>query len=291
MRSFLLVILAAVLYAVDFAFQKIYQQNRGTGVKAGLVFNATNGFFTAVIFLFVNGFKVELSLYAIFMAIGMSLCLLGYTILGFKVLKEGNMAFYTMFLMTGGMIVPYVWGVFFLEEPLSYLRIVGLLLITVAIVLSNFHMVKSSSNIIFYCILIFFLNGGCSVISKLCQTPSVYGIVSPTNFVFLTGVTRFLLCSILLSLPKFKNSEDKTVSYGVGKTLILIACSALVCGTAYMFQLIGAARLPATVLYPIISGGSIIFSTIVGVLCFKEETNIYQKIGVLLCFLGTCLFL
>ncbi|MBQ4559467.1 MAG: EamA family transporter [Tyzzerella sp.] len=73
--------------------------------------------------------------------------------------------------------------------------------------------------------------------------------------------------------------------------LPIILCSAVVSGVSYMLQLIGAVNLPATVLYPIVSGGSIIFSTIAGMICFKERPNLYQKIGVVLCFVGTCLFL
>lgn len=295
MQNYIFVILATVLLAVDFALQKLYQKKQGTGVTAGLTFNAVIGLVTAIIFFFVNRFKVELSLYAIIMATCMSVCLLSYTILGFKVLKEGNMAFYTMFLMTGGMVVPYVWGLLFLDEPLSGLRIIGLVVIIVAIVLSNFNVAKSTPKIIALCVVIFFLNGGCSVSSKLCQTPSAYGVVRPTDFVFLTGVIRFVLCSIALLISKRKETDKGSLSIGekvqFKQVIPIMVCSAVVSGVSYMLQLIGAANLPATVLYPIVSGGSIIFSTIAGMICFKEKPSVYQTIGVVLCFVGTCLFL
>lgn len=291
MQNYIFVILATVLLAVDFALQKLYQQKRGTGVEAGLTFNAVIGLVTAIIFFFVNGFKIELSLYSIVMATFMSSFLLCYTILGFRVLKEGNMAFYTMFLMTGGMVVPYVWGLLFLDESLSGLRLVGLLIIIFAIILSNYSVAKSSPKTIALCVVIFFLNGGCSVVSKLCQTPSAYGVVEPIDFVFLTGVTRFILCSVALLILKFRTPSEKSEGANYKNVFLIIVCSAVVSGVSYMLQLIGAANLPATVLYPIVSGGSIIFSTLVGMLCFKEKPNIYQKIGVALCFAGTCLFL
>lgn len=291
MQNYLLVIFATVLLAVDFALQKLYQQKRGTGARAGLAFNALIGLVTAIFFVFVNGFKIEFSLYAVIMASCMSIFLLSYTILGFKVLREGNMAFYTMFLMTGGMVVPYVWGLIFLNEPLNELRLVGLFVIIVAIVLSNYNVAKSSPKMIALCIVIFFLNGGSSVVSKLCQTPSAYGVVEPKDFVFWTGVTRFLLCSVTLLVSRRKESSENEEGVDFKKVIPIIVCSAVVSGVSYMFQLIGAANLPATVLYPIVSGGSIIFSTLAGMLCFKEKPNVYQKIGVALCFLGTCLFL
>lgn len=202
------------------------------------------------------------------------------------------MAFYTMFLMTGGMVVPYVFGLLFLDEPFSFLRIIGLVIIIAAIVLSNFDMAKSSPKMIAICAVIFLLNGGCSVSSKLCQTPNPYGSVTPTEFVFMTGTIRFMLCGIALLVSKHRDVEKETgEKFEFRNVLPIILCSAVVSGVSYMLQLIGAANLPATVLYPIVSGGCIIFSTIAGMICFKEKPNIYQKLGVALCFVGTCLFL
>lgn len=45
-----------------------------------------------------------------------ALSIMSYNILGFRVLKSGSMAFYTLFLMCGGMFVPYVWGYCFLMK-------------------------------------------------------------------------------------------------------------------------------------------------------------------------------
>lgn len=292
MHNYILVIIATVLLAVDFALQKLYQQKCGTGVKAGLTFNAVVGFATAVVFLVINGFKIQFSLYAIIMAMCMSVCLLSYTILGFKVLKAGNMAFYTMFLMTGGMVVPYIFGLLFLDEPFSLLRIIGLVIIIAAIILSNFNVAESSPKMIAICVVIFFLNGGCSVSSKLCQTPNPYGSVTPTEFVFMTGFIRFVLCGIaLLMSERGESNKENVEKFKFRNILPIILCSAVVSGVSYMLQLIGAANLPATVLYPIVSGGCIIFSTIAGMICFRERPNLYQKLGVVLCFVGTCLFL
>lgn len=291
-QDYALVIVATILLAVEFAFQKLYQKQCGTGIKAGLFFNAVSGLVTAVIFFMINGFRIQASFYAVILAACMSVCLLSYTILGFQVLKAGNMAFYTMFLMTGGMVIPYIFGLLFLNEPFSLLRMIGLLIMICAIVLSNLSAARSSPKIILLCVLIFFLNGGCSVSSKLCQTPNPYGTATPTAFVFLTGAIRFVLCSAALLLYRKKNVQDQTAPQRkIQKVLPIIACTAIVSGTSYMLQLMGAANLPATVLYPIVSGGSIIFSTLAGMICFHEKPTLYQKLGVALCFLGTCLFL
>ena len=60
-----------------------------------------------------------------------------YIFIGFRIMENGSMSLYTLFLMSGGMTVPYVWGVLFLNEELTILRTLGLLSIITAIIISN----------------------------------------------------------------------------------------------------------------------------------------------------------
>ena len=129
MESYLLIIGATVLLALDFALSKKYQGKVGTSAKAGLFFNCANGLLTAIVFFCIGGFKLSFSLYSLIMAALMSAFAMCYSIIGFKVLKMGSMSLYTVFLMTGGMILPYIYGTIFLNEKFSVLRLIGLLLI------------------------------------------------------------------------------------------------------------------------------------------------------------------
>ncbi|GEM_PF-6484974 len=60
-----------------------------------------------------------------------------YNIIGFRLLKSGTMAMHTLFLMSGGMVLPYVFGLLFLNEPFSLFRTAALILILAGVVLSN----------------------------------------------------------------------------------------------------------------------------------------------------------
>lgn len=291
MQYYGMILFATILLAVDFTLQKLYQKTQGTGRTAGLIFNAGIGLVTALFFFVMNGCRVTCSPYAVGMAVCMSVCLIGYTILGFQVLKVGNLSFYTMFLMTGGMVVPYVWGVLYLNESFTVARMIGLVSIVAAIVVSNYSRESISRKMILLCCGVFFLNGGSSVVSKMCQTPDKFGVVEPMEFVFWTGVMRCLLCTALLFVTGRKQADTKRKT-SKWKTLVpIVICSAIVSGISYLLQLIGAAHLPATVLYPIISGGSIVFSAIAGILCFKEKPSALQWAGIALCFIGICCFL
>lgn len=288
MYNYMLVFIAVILLAVDFSFSKLYQSKFGTSVSAGLTYNTLNGLFTAIIFFALPGFKVTFSPFSVALSFIMAVLSVTYVIIGFKILNQGNMAIYTLFLMTGGMLLPYIFGLIFLNEAFSVFRLIGLLLILGAIILSNLGRSMPTKKQIILCILVFVLNGFVSIVSKIHQIDTTHGAVNSTEFVMLTGVWKFILCGILLPFfRKTKNEDFKLRGSGV----IITVGSAAVGGISFMLQLIGATDLPATVLYPLVTGGSIIFSALAGRLIFKEKISRNQIIGIILCLAGTCLFI
>lgn len=209
-----------------------------------------------------------------------------YTVIGFKVMEKGQMALYTIFLMTGGMSVPYIWGLMFLNEPFSVLRTVGLVAIVVSIAVSNGRSGKTDAKQILMCIAIFILNGFTSVVSKEHQINS--HAVSAVDFLILNSISKVVICTVLcLFIKKGENEKRKLPVSAV----LMIFAAAILGGVSYLFQLIGAKNLPATVLYPIITGGSIILTAAAGRLFFKEKPSKHMIFGITLCFIGTCMFL
>lgn len=87
-----------------------------------------------------------------------------------------------------------------------------------------------------------------------------------------------------------KNTGEMTYKYlCINSNSGFIACGEFC--ISYMLQLIGAESLPASVLYPFITGGSIILTSFAGVAFFKEKLTIRQWMAVTACFVGTLLFL
>lgn len=294
MKYYLMIVLAVLLLAGDFAVNKLYQKRYGTSLEAGLKFNALLGLFTAIIFFAVNKFKVEFSAFSVLMAGIVALSVMSYNILGFRVLKSGSMAFYTLFLMCGGMFVPYVWGVLFLHEKLSALHLMGLILIISAMVLTANDKKLPSKQILALCVIIFFLNGVCSVAGKMHQIEKAYFCISETGFVIATGVAKFVIAAIAYLLVKIKKRDKTSNNRNKGDFawgVFLILLSTLISGLSYILQLNGAKNLPATVLYPLITGGTIIFSSLTGIIFFKEQISKRLIFSIIICFAGTCMFL
>ena len=289
MLNYGLITLAAVLLTVDFILQKLYQQKAGESSRSVLFFNAANGLFTAVVFYLIGGCRFEFSLFSVGMATLLAFLGLTYSLIGFRILAKGGMGLYSLFLMTGGMTIPYVFGLLFLEESLNAARIIGLVCIIAAIILANAGKGSRNRSVLLLCAAVFFLNGFVSVVSKIHQVDVNHSPISATGFVFWSGVAKFVLCSAAI-LFRGKNDASEPLPLRPG-ALCLILASALIGGLSYLCQLIGAAELPASVLYPFVTGGSIVLSNLTGALLYKEKIDLKKSIGIAICFAGTCLFL
>ena len=113
MNAYILIIIADIFLAANFVFQKIYQKTAGTSVKAGLIYNALTGVFSALLFLVMNQFQIKLTGFSVLMAAIFAVVVMLYIFIGFRIMEKKNMALYTLFLMSGGMTVPYIFGVLF----------------------------------------------------------------------------------------------------------------------------------------------------------------------------------
>lgn len=306
MQYYLIVFLAVVGLAVNFCLTKLYQNQTGTGFRISVLFNIITGAFTAALFFlingFMNGFALHLTPFSWLMAALLILFCGAYALIGFKIIAMGNIAVYTMFLMLGGMTLPYFFGLIYLEETFSYLRLVGLLLMIVAIALSNVQgnkQAKKKGSFLFFmlCMIVFILNGSGSIVSKIHQLPAnAHKVVSDPAFVMMAGIIRVVVFSLIYLLiyikdrrsPKEMRPKPTKLRWPV---IGIMLASSAVDGASYLCQLIGASHLPATVLYPMITGGSVVLTALAGRILFKQKLSVPATFGIVLCFAATLFFL
>ena len=186
------------------------------------------------------------------------------------------------------MLLPYFYGLAFLDETFSVLRLAGLLVVLAAVFLTNGNRQKVDREMLLLCAAVFVLNGLVSIVSKCHQIEKKYVAVGSAEFVMLTGFAKFILCAVLLVLARGKEKEALPKTALV---LPLVVGSAVLSGVSYLLQLMGAKDLPATILYPMITGGSILFTAFVGKVFFSEKITKRQWISIALCIFGTILFL
>lgn len=302
MWNYFLVFISVVLLAANFMVTKLYQKRRPSNLKSSLEFGIIGAPVTFLLIFALNGFTMTVSPFSVVNCILKSLCA-AYGILGFEIMRRGNVAIYTLFLMSGGMLVPAVYGWLFLGEPATPLRVLGVAVIVFSVILSNASKEKPNKILLLLCVAVFFMNGGVSVFSKLHQINTTDNPVSTTDYMLIGILTSFLLNSFLRlgifvkeRLSKQEKNDIAQVPRGKSKPsalfpIFLILLSAVVSNASYFLQLEGARGLPASVLYPMITGGSVVLSGIFAFLFFKERLNKREWISLIICFIGTCLFL
>ena len=249
--------------------------------------------------------------------------------MGIKVLAVGDMSIYSVFMMLGSIILPsFVDLVFYYApEKLSWLKAVALLLMIIAIIFSVSSVDKNKLTLkaIMYYIGIFVMNGMIGVFFTIHQNqPELTAAVMHTadelvvnNDVFMTwyGISTVLLTGVIYGICYFvkpiksKLSElDGVDSGNEGTAVVEIKESAMkalliTIGLAAIYGLcngvgdyfIAIATQPnalgASVTFPIINGGTIIFSTLSGILFFKEKLTVSTVISLVIVVISTVLFM
>ncbi len=288
MNGYLMLIFSTIVMAADFCLDKQYQRMAGTSMRAGLKYNIIWGLIEATIFFAINGFHLAVTPFSLIMASIFALCVMLYKIIGFTILKNGGISLYTMFLMTGGMMVPYVYGLIILNESFSFIQFIGLIVVLVAVIMAYYSAVTFSKKLLALCALVFFVNGITSVVTKVHQIETVMPIISSMELLILTSILRSIFA---VAVYPFAVKSDTEKSQTSAKSMLVIAISSIICCISNMINFTYAKTVPATVLYPIITGGTILFSLIANRLFFKEAATKKMLMAVALCIVGLLMFI
>ena len=306
MINYILIVLAVVCFAVQFAFTKIYESKIKQTLSTGLVLVTLTSIVGFLLYLCIGGFTVEFSTYSFGMALAMAVIMLPYYIVSIKVLSLGSLAVYSMFMMLGGMLVPFLYGISFLSEEVTWGKIVGCIILTGSMILQACGQEQQTKNgksdktenvrkakFLILCVLIFIINGLTGVIAKAHQIHQEaineisFTVLSCGLTAILSGV--FLIIMFLKKDDLQKSKEIKTtLSY---MPLIIMALIGAATYTGNFLHLKAASFVPASVQFPIVSGGVIVLSSLTSAIIFKERVSKREWIAVVGALLSTFLFM
>lgn len=166
--------------------------------------------------------------------------------------------------MLGGMLLPFLYGISFENEPLTFGKTVSCLLIVLSLMLTlSKDKIKGGG---IYYISVFVLNGMSGVLSAIHQ-----GNINAADSVSYTAVSKllaFVLCVVLWGITSRKMIQ-------ISKTGIIHSVGfALFCTFGNLLALISLKYLPASVQYPFITGGVMAVSLVISVV---RKENVTKK--------------
>lgn len=177
----------------------------------------------------------------------------------------------TLLITTASMIIPTMSGVFFGETFSPAKLCITLILIGfIYLSISKGNKTKADKKWFLFCILSFLFQGIVGVLQKIHQSSVHKAEVS--GFLFVS-----FICALLFSLFESRNLEQKLF---LDKKTIFVGLICGACTFAMNFiNLKLSGLLPSQLFFPLINGSSLIFSSLMSVILFKERLSKRQTIG------------
>ena len=259
---YLLIILASVTQS---ATAKLF--NRNCALPA--VFNAIKSCTALGLFALVAAFGITFNLPTVLFGILYGICLCISMYAGYQALCRGPMALTSM-MVSFSVVIPLIWGITVGNETLKTMQYTALVLLFLAIIMTNVDKMKvkqmTPTNYgawLLFVGITFASNGICSILQKQHQTlyPEAYSKEFMLFAMLLCSVVFVILALIKISPKELQRTRGKR--YGV--------LSGLANGLANFLTLVLAGLENASVLFPIISAGTILAALICGRVVFKEK--------------------
>jgi hypothetical protein len=312
--AYIYAFVAVIGFAGQFCLLKLYQTRT---INTGMKFYATlerasffalaTGIGISVIFFALNGFAVEITAFSVRIALLRAAIFTVSGVFGTITLSRGRLSVYTLFMMLGGMILPYLAGILIWEEKTNILGVAGVALLAVSLLIPALektnNSVKGTKLFYFLCVFMFLLNGMISVTSAWHQkSPEAVNanslMVLCAAFASVPTAAVWLYCRVKKKSEMPESSRQAQAPAAAGTSgrydiliiWLLVVVFSAVSGGAQVLQLLSARALDASVLFPVTTGGVIFFSAAAGYAFFREKPDKYSGAGIIIALFATILF-
>lgn len=196
------------LYSFQTLFCKMFSDRYpGKPHLSSPVFCILQAIFITITTYAFNGFHFFVSPLSLCFGIQNAIILFGYNTSLIKAGSLGSYAFLSVSYLYGAIIVPSLYGILFLKEAVTPLKIIGIIMMLLACVFMNLEEIKlKDSSITYYifCILLFLFNGAYCTIIKM-QT--IYHNEEKQSMIMIT----FALMGIIALMYLIRKEKENTL--------------------------------------------------------------------------------
>ena len=274
--DFLIILLLCSLATLKVTLQSRFGKKSLKSDSDNLLFNAIVFLTAAVLFCTdIPKASFQTWCFALAFAILTVIFQLFYT----KALTVGNVSL-TVMVVNLSMLFPSLISVIFYNESLTLTRIIGIVLTILSFMLTvNFKVnEKISRHWIIFTAAAAIANGVIGITQKIFGSSDFSG--EKKAFVACSYAIAFLVAGSLYLSSRFKEKDSdnkKTCA-----TYIFAVSVGIVLAVFQWLNTYAISIMDGSFLFPVYSGGSIILSTLVGILFFKDKLTQRQKISIML---------
>ena len=275
------ILLSVVMFGGCFMLNDVHRRLRSSCLKVSLqgsLFSALTGL---LVLLIVNGFSLTLTWGSVLISLLAAINTIVLSYCGIMALGSINLSLYSLFMMLGGMMLPFWQGVFFYGEKLTVAKIICFVLICVAL-LVTIEKGESKKKAVIYYIAIFVLNGMSGVYSKIFV--GLGGKATPADYSITLAIWTGILSAALLFFF-FRKKKDDGVPPMTPLSIFVSATSGGINKIANFLLTTALLHVDASVQYPMVTGGVMIVSTAAAFLT-KNKPKMREILSVAIAFVG-----
>ena len=266
-----LIVFSTLLFSLNFFANQGYQKLNGSSFHASLKYSLQTSAVSFCIMLILSKFQLAFSWFSFGVALLNAGVYMISSYCGIAALKTANLSVYSVFMMLGGMTLPSLYGIIFLNESITAGKIVCCVLIVIALLFTVERKTANKKAFIYY-IGCFVLNGLVATVATMHQAGSE--AVDGQSFLAMTNIFQMLFCLVVLAIKNRKMLKPRL------KDLQFTAGGAASNGIANLLLLIALEHVDASVQYPLVTGGVVVFSALTTRITEKKITrnNIFAVI-------------
>lgn len=268
----------AVLYSFQSLFCRMYTNARnGEGATQFTVVYAA---FAGICTLAVNKFSYTPSGITIALGLINALVLLTYNVSMVKCGTLGSYAFMMICVLSGGILVPMLYDMVYLNFAFSGLQIAAVVLMIASFVVMNLDGVRAKKNMryLMWCAILFVINGLYGVFMNLQQTLMQF---AQRNEMI---ITTFLGMGLVTSAFELIVHRKRFIEgFKMGKKAVVpMVLSSLSATLAVNMLMWVMQSVNITVLSVVNNGGVLVLSAVFAFTLFKEKMEKHTMIGILM---------
>lgn len=270
-------VILLLLIIIGISIQQVAKKafdSKTTG--AAYSFSAASALAAVIVFIITSGgnlsFSTEFAGYSIAFAISYSIAL----VFSYLAVSTGSLSL-TSLVLQYSLIIPAAYGLAVLGEPLKVTLFIGIVLLLVSVVLINFED-KTQPKLItlkwtIYALLAFLGNGACSTIQKMHQMR--FDGAYKNEYMILALIISAAILGVMAII-----NEKSAIVHNLKSGVLWYTICGLANGLTNFLVLI--LKMPASVMFPVISAGGIAATAFVSAFIYKEKMSVQQKAGLVM---------
>ena len=247
----------------------------------GFIFSAIVSLFAMFFFLISSGFKFDINSQVIPYSVGFAASYASALVGAFLAIKWGPLSI-TLLVISYSLIIPAFYGLIALDEKLTPVKIIGLILLAISLLLISKVLERKNEGgeetkqkiSVKWLIALFFAfagNGMCSTVQKMQQT------ALDGNYKSEFMIVALIISFVALVIAAIVNKED--IRVGTLPCIGFAAITGIANGIVNLLVMVLTGMMSASILFPTISGGGIVLGFIFSIFVYKEKLTKIQYIG------------